>query len=151
MLLESLLAFAHIAAVLGLVVFATSEAALTREEWLNAAVVERLVRVDLLCRVAAVGVLATGLARLYFGMKGAAWYAGQPLLWAKVAVFTGLAAMSFMPTAAFARWQRTLRATGALPAAADIRAVRRRVMLATHLLIVVPLLAAWLARGVFTR
>jgi putative membrane protein len=151
MILESLLAFAHIAAVLGLVVFATSETALTREEWLNAAVVHRLVRVDLLCRIAAGAVLLTGLARIYFGMKGAAWYWGQPLLHAKLALYVVLAGMSFLPTRSFQAWQRRLVADGSLPAPEAIRRVRRRLMASTHLLIVVPLLAALLARGVWAR
>ena len=42
MLLESLLAYAHFVAILSVVVFVTSEAALCRVEWLNAAVVHRL-------------------------------------------------------------------------------------------------------------
>ena len=46
MLLESLLAYAHFVAILSVVVFVTSEAALCRVEWLNAAVVRRLARVD---------------------------------------------------------------------------------------------------------
>ena len=46
MLLESLLAYVHLAAVLAMVVFATSQAALLRAEWLNAAVVQRLRLVD---------------------------------------------------------------------------------------------------------
>ena len=43
---EAWLAFFHISAVLGWIVFASSEAALCRREWLNAAVVQRLVRLD---------------------------------------------------------------------------------------------------------
>ena len=39
---EAWLAFFHISAVLGWIVFASSEAALCRREWLNAAVVQRL-------------------------------------------------------------------------------------------------------------
>ena len=47
MTLEALLASLHLLAILTLVVFLSSEAALCRPEWLNAAVVERLPRVDL--------------------------------------------------------------------------------------------------------
>ena len=41
---EALLAYAHFVAILSVVVFITSEAALCRAEWLNAAVVRRLAR-----------------------------------------------------------------------------------------------------------
>ena len=43
---ESVLASLHIVAILGLVVFASSQAALCRVEWMNAAVVRRLRRLD---------------------------------------------------------------------------------------------------------
>ena len=44
MTLEAVLASLHLVAILTLVVFMSSQAALCRIEWLNAAVVERLVR-----------------------------------------------------------------------------------------------------------
>ncbi|HET8693556.1 MAG TPA: DUF2214 family protein, partial [Aquabacterium sp.] len=57
MLLESLLAYAHFIAIFSVIVFMTSEAALCRAEWMNAAVVRRLVRLDLIYLLAAVAVL----------------------------------------------------------------------------------------------
>ena len=62
MILESLLAYAHLLAILALVVFISSEAALCRPEWMNAKIVERLVTVDRIYGIAA-GVLfpVTGL------------------------------------------------------------------------------------------
>ena len=63
MLLESLLAYAHFVAILSVVVFITSEAALCRVEWLNAAAVRRLARLDLIYLFAAIAVLVTGLVR----------------------------------------------------------------------------------------
>ena len=72
--LEALLAYGHILAILMAVTFLASETALCRAEWMNAAVVERLVRLDLLWGISALCVLASGLARSYWGMKGADWY-----------------------------------------------------------------------------
>lgn len=83
MLQETLLAYAHYIAIFSLIVFLTSEAALCRPEWLNAAVVHRLGRLDLLYLLAAILVLATGLARTHWGMKGMGWYWHQPVLHAK--------------------------------------------------------------------
>ena len=80
MLLETGLAIVHWLSILTLVVFISSEAALCRVEWLNAAVVKRLQRVDLIYGIAAMAVLASGLLRAFLGMKGSAWYWGQPLL-----------------------------------------------------------------------
>jgi len=103
-----------------------------------------------LCRAAAVAVILSCLSRIYFGAKGAAWYWQQPLLYAKLVVFVMLVALSLSPTREFQRWARNLAAGGGLPDAAAVQAVRRRVLTLTHLLIIVPLFAALLARGVGT-
>jgi putative membrane protein len=151
MLLESLLAYVHIVAILALVVFLTSEAALCRVEWMNAAVVHRLLRVDLLYLVAAVAVLVTGVARTYWGAKGFGWYWSQPLLHLKVGLFVVIGLLSAMPTRAFFRWKRTLAASGTLPSAEEVKRARRWIMIEAHALVLVPLAATLLARGVGTR
>lgn len=148
---EALLAYAHFLAILTMTVFLASEAALCRKEWLNPAVVERLARVDMVYGIAAIAVLATGLARIWWGMKGVGWYWSQPLLHAKVTLFVIIGLISIVPTVRFLRWRRALRATGALPAEEEIRSTRRLVMIEAHLLVVIPLLAVFLARGVATR
>ena len=148
---EALLAYAHILAILMTATFLASEAALCRAEWLNAAVVERLVRVDLLYAVSALALLATGLARTWWGMKGAGWYWSQPLLHAKLTLFVAIGLISIAPTLRFFRWRKALRATGALPTATEVRATRRLVMIEAHLLALIPLLAVFLARGIGTR
>ncbi|MDE2607396.1 MAG: DUF2214 family protein [Burkholderiales bacterium] len=151
MVLESLLAYLHIAAILTLVVFISSEAALCRAEWLNAQVVERLVTVDRIYGISALAVLATGLARIYFGVKGSAWYWGNWLLHLKLGAFVVVALISVAPTLRFMRWRRTLRATGALPDAAEVRAARKLVMLQAHIIPFIPLAAVFLARGFGAR
>jgi putative membrane protein len=151
MLLESLLAYLHFAAILAVVVFMTSEAALCRTEWMNAAVVRRLVRLDVLYLASAIVLLLTGLARTWWGMKGAEWYWSQPLLHLKVTLFVVIGLMSIAPTRAFLRWRRVLDSTGALPPPEEVRQARRWVMIESHLLVLVPLAAALLARGVWTR
>ena len=147
MTLEALLAFLHISAILALVVFLSSEAALCRPEWLNPAVVERLVTVDRIYGIAAGAVLLTGLARVGLGAKGAAWYGHNWLLWTKLALFLVVGLLSIRPTLRFLAWRKALRATGALPAAEEVRQVRRWVMQQAHIVPVIPLAAVFLARG----
>jgi putative membrane protein len=147
MTLEAILAFAHLSAILGLVVFSTSEGALCRTEWMNAAIVERLVVLDRFYGIAAVAVLVTGVARTVWGVKGAAWYWGNPLLHVKWGLFVVAAVMSIFPTLAFLRWRKTLRRTGALPSETEVRQTRRLVMIETHLIALIPLAAVFLARG----
>lgn len=144
---EALLAYAHILAILTMVVFLASEAALCRAEWMNAAVVERLRKIDLIYGIAAVAVLVTGLLRVFLGAKGASWYASNPLFYVKLALFVAIGLLSIKPTLMFARWQRTLKASGALPGPAEIQKVRRLVMVQAHILPFIPLAAVFLARG----
>jgi putative membrane protein len=147
MTLEAILAYLHLLAILTMVVFIASEAALCRVEWLNAAVVERLAKVDLVYGIAAVAVLATGVARTWWGMKGTAWYWTNPLLHIKLTLFIVIGIVSIFPTLTYIRWRKTVRASGALPAEAEIRKTRKLVMVQAHLLAVIPLVAVFLARG----
>ena len=151
MLLESLLAYAHFVAILSVVVFITSEAALCREEWLNAAVVRRLARVDIIYLVAAVAVLLTGVARTWWGMKGVDWYWQQPLLHLKLTLFVVIGGLSIPPTLAFRRWVKQLDTHGTLPDATEVRRVRRRVMIQAHIMVLIPLAGSLLARGFWMR
>jgi putative membrane protein len=144
---EALLAYAHLLAILTLVVFIASEAALCRPEWLNARVVERLVTVDRVYGIAAGAVLLTGAARVLLGAKGAGWYGHNWLLWLKLALFAAVGLLSIRPTLRFLGWRRALRASGALPGPDEVRQVRRWVMQQAHIIPLIPLAAAFLARG----
>jgi putative membrane protein len=147
MTLEALLAYAHFLAILTLVVFISSEAALCRPDWLNAKVVERLVVVDRVYGIAAGAVLLTGLARTWWGIKGTAWYWGNGLLHMKLALFVAVGLMSIKPTLMFIRWRRELRATGAMPSEEAVRAARKWVMAQAHVIAIIPVFAVFLARG----
>ena len=147
MILEALLQYAHILAILTLVVFLTSEAALCRSQWMNAQVVERLATVDRIYGIAALAVLATGFLRIYLGVKGEGWYWGNWLLHTKIALFVLVALLSIVPTIRFARWRRTLRESGALPPPEEVTKVRKLVMVQAHIVPFIPLAAAFLARG----
>lgn len=147
MTLEAILASLHLVAILTLVTFMASQAAMCRIEWMNAAVVERLVRLDIIYQVAMASVLATGLVRVFWGIKGVSWYATQPLLHLKITLFVVMVILSIAPTLAFRRWRRNLRTTGALPGAEELRKVRRLVMVQSHILPVVAVIAVFWARG----
>ena len=144
---EALLSYAHILAILTITVFLASEAALCRAEWLNAAVVERLVKLDIIYGVSALAVLLTGVARIVWGAKGMGWYLTNPLMHVKFTLFIVMALLSIKPTLAFRRWRQALRASGALPDAQQLTRTRRLVMLQAHILPLLPLAAVFMARG----
>ena len=137
----------HLVAILTLVVFMSSQAALCRIEWLNAAVVERLVRLDVIYNVTALVLLLTGLARVVWGIKGMSWYVSQPLFHVKMTLFVLMGLLSIKPTLTFRRWLKALNQTGALPGEAEVRSTRRWVMVQSHILPVVAVIAVFWARG----
>ena len=147
MIRDAILQYLHISAILALVVFISSEAALCRPQWMNAKVVERLVVVDRIYGIAAGVVLATGLIRIYLGTKGASWYWHNWLLHTKLTLFILVGLISILPTMRFIRWRKALRADGSLPGAEEVARARKLVMLQAHIIPVIPLAAAFLARG----
>lgn len=151
MTLEALLAYAHLLAILTMVVFISSEAALCRPEWINPKVVERLASIDRVYGIAAGAVLLTGIARTWWGVKGTAWYWGNGLLHLKLALFIAVGLLSIKPTLMFLRWRRELRAGGAMPDQAQVRQARKWVMVQAHLIALIPLAAVFLARGFGAR
>lgn len=147
MTLEAVLAALHLVAILTFVVFLSSQAALCRTEWMNAAVVERLARLDVIYGVAAVLMIASGLARLFWGVKGLSWYVSQPLFHIKITIVVAMAILSIWPSIMFRRWRANLRATGAMPDDLQVKKVRSLVMIQSHVLPVVAVIAVFWARG----
>lgn len=147
MILESLLAYAHLLAILTMVVFITSEAALCRPEWMSPAIVHRLALVDRIYGIAAMAVLATGLLRIFLGAKGSGYYWGNWLLHLKFGLFVLAALLSIPPTIRFLRWKKALAQGGALPSAEEVRKTRKLVMAQAHIIPLIPLAAVFLARG----
>lgn len=147
MVLEAWLAFFHITAILAWIVFATSQAALCRSDWMNAATLPRLARMDRILWIATAAVLLSGLARIAWGVKGVGWYSGNPLLHTKVVLFAVVASLQLAPSRQYRRWITHFAEAGGLPAESLVRGARRKVMIATHLMALIPLPAVFLARG----
>ena len=147
MTFEAVLASAHLLAILTLVVFLTSQAALCRVEWMSAAVVQRLARLDMIYGIAALALLLTGIARLVWGVKGMGGYVASPLFHIKMTLVLLIIAIAAYPSLAMRRWARRLEATGALPSVEEQHRVRRAIMLHTHIMPVVAVVAVFWARG----
>lgn len=108
-----------------------------------------LLRIDLFYGVSAVAVIAAGLARVFWGAKDAAFYASQPFFWAKMATFAIIGLISIAPTRTFIRWVKQAgKDDGFAVSEAETKRVRRLVMIELHLLALLPLFAALMARGI---
>ena len=93
--------------------------------------------------------IAAGLARVFWGVKGADFYGAQPFFWAKMAAFAVVGLVSIAPTRKFISWVKRYGKDAAFVVAeADAKSVRRLVMVELHLLVLVPLFAALMARGI---
>ena len=147
MTFEAVLASAHLLAILTLVVFLTSQAALCRVEWMNAAVVQRLARLDMIYGIAAIILLLTGIARLVWGVKGMGAYMASPLFHLKMTLFVIAFLLSLKPTLTFRRWKKALDASGQLPAPEEIKQTRKWVMWQGHVVPVIAVVAIFWARG----
>ena len=147
MTFEAVLASAHLLAILTLVVFLTSQAALCRVEWMNAAVVQRLARLDMIYGIAAIILLLTGIARLVWGVKGMGAYTASPLFHLKMTLFVIAFLLSLKPTLTFRRWKKTLDASGQLPAPEEVRQTRKCVRWQGHVVPVIAVVAIFWARG----
>ena len=146
-MLEATLAYLHFIAILSMTVFLGYEAALCHPEWMNGAMLRRLVRVDLIYLTFAVLVLASGTARMVWGAKGLDWYLAQPLLHLKITIFLVMLWLSVRPTLRFRQWVRAHEADGSLPSEPEVRQIRRRIMVSSHLMLLIPLPAVLVARG----
>ena len=111
--------------------------------------IQRLAMIDLFYGIAAGIVFLTGLLRFaYFG-KGIHFYLGNPLFYVKVGMFLLVALISVYPTRRFLAWRKML--THGDPPALDPHTVTRLrivIRLELGLLLVIPLLAVLMARGI---
>ena len=147
MWIDALLAYLHFLSIFALVWFLA-------REWLllgagaAALDVARLARTDAGFGVAAGCVLLSGGARAAFGLKGWAFYAHNPVFHTKVGLFVLVGLISIVPTVMFLRWRRSSQSDAAwrVPVAEWTRA-RRYVLVEMHLLVLIPLAAVLMARG----
>ncbi len=151
MLTDALLAFAHFGAIFLLVTFLAAEAVVLRPG-LSGGALRRVGIYDLVYFLSAMVVLATGLARLFYGAKGVDFYLPNPWFHAKMTVFVLIALCSLPPTFRFRRWRKQLAVQrDFVPADADLKSARRWVMLQAHLIVLLPLCAVLMARGIGIR
>ncbi|WP_228126660.1 DUF2214 family protein [Candidatus Viadribacter manganicus] len=145
---DAALSYLHFIFALILVAALAAEAFMLRLP-VDGRVARLLLRIDLFYGVSAVGVIAAGLARVFWGAKGAEFYGAQPFFWAKLAAFAVIGIISIAPTRKFIGWVRQAGKDAAFAVAeAEVKGVRRLVMIEVHLLALVPLFAALMARGI---
>jgi len=145
---DAALSYLHFVFALILVGALVAEAFILRLP-VDGRVARLLLRADLFYGISAVGVIAVGIARVFWGAKGAEFYGSQPFFWAKMATFALIGLISIAPTRAFIHWVKQAGQNANFAVAeADAKRVRRLVMIEVHLLALVPMFAALMARAI---
>lgn len=147
MLTDFLLASLHHLAAFGLVAIIACEFVLLRPG-LDGATARRIAALDGFYGLAALLVLVAGLSRVFFGTKGGDYYLGSLAFWAKISVFIAIGLLSIAPTLRFNAWRRALAGDPSwVPLEADVLGTKRYVHAEAGLLVLLPILAAAMARG----
>ncbi|CAN5836624.1 DUF2214 family protein [soil metagenome] len=147
MLQDALLAYAHYFSIIATAALLVAEAALCRPT-LNRDTVKRLGQVDLLYLGAAIFALTTGLLRVFFGIKGSAFYLHNPVFYVKIGLFILVALISIAPTLQFIRWARAIAPSpDNTISLQEITKASRFIYVELGILALLPLCGALMARG----
>lgn len=147
MLTDLLLASLHHLLFFALIAMMVSQSVLLRGR-IDSAVVQRLARLDAGVGMSAGLLLAAGLSRIFYGVKGYDFYLHNPWFHAKLGCFVLAALLSILPTIRFLRWRKALAANpGFLPDSAEVASMARIVRI--ELILIAPILvfAAMMARN----
>jgi putative membrane protein len=144
---DALLAYAHFICVFALASLLIGELVIFRKV-LPADLFRRLRLIDRWYGIAAGLVIVTGLSRLFWGLKGAAFYTHNPVFWTKMGLFVIVALLSIPPTIAYLKWDARKTVDGSV-ALEDSEVGRIRGYLRAQILvfIFIPLCATFMARG----
>jgi len=144
---DALLAYAHFIAIFALASVIVGELLLLRKT-LPADLFARLRNVDRWYGIVAGLVIVTGVLRLIFGLKGAAFYTHNPVFWTKMALFVAVGLISIVPTVAYLRWHKRASPDGSIVLDdAELGRIRGLVLLQLALFVFIPLCAVFMARG----
>ena len=141
-MLELSVRYLHFMGILVLVSMLVVEHLLLKGELL-AEELRRLARVDTIYGISALVVLATGLTMWLLVGKPAEFYTANPVFHAKVTLFILLALLSIYPTLFLSRHRRRTSASVSVP-----RLIPVLLRIELFGIIVIPLLAVLMARGV---
>jgi putative membrane protein len=144
---SAIAAYLHFLSIFTTLGILVAEAALYRPR-MSAGTLELLRRLDLLYLAGAIAILATGLARLFFFEKGAAFYAAHPVFWIKMALFLSVALLSLPPTFHYLRLALPSTGTDIVVAGDVYRRMRRFITAELAIFALIPLAATLMARGI---
>jgi putative membrane protein len=142
---DALLAFVHFALILTLAGLLFSEVAIYGARMARPAL-RRLQRIDTSYGIVAGLIVLSGLSRMFFGIKGPAFYVHNPVFWMKMGLFVIVALLSIPPTMHYLSIAKQPGDVITVPQAAFSR-MRSLLVAECVVLLLIPLFAALMARG----
>ncbi|WP_309082540.1 DUF2214 family protein [Chelativorans sp.] len=109
-----------------------------------------LVHVDRMYGLVALAIIAVGIGRVVYGLKGWEYYLTNGAFWAKMAAFIAVGIISFRPTMRIMQWSRASRSAtgGYIVPDIEIAAMRRYLLGEVAVFALIPIFAAMMARGI---
>ncbi len=147
MLLDALLAWVHYVLIFGLAGCVVAEVFFYRDV-LPGPMFSRLRLVDRWYGILAGLVVLSGIARVIYSPKTAAYFMHNPIFWTKVSLFVAVALLSIPPTIHFLRIGNTAQPDGTIRVDRGAYVVTRTLLILQGALFAfIPLCAALMARG----
>ena len=147
-LLDALLAYAHFLSIFATFAMLAVELVLCKGA-LTLPQVRRLGRIDIAYFACAMAVLGSGIARLLWGAKGAAFHMHNPAFHMKMGLFVLVGVLSIAPTMRFIAWRKRLGADAqAVIGADEVKRAARLLHIELALLAAIPLCAVLMSRGI---
>lgn len=116
---------------------------------LSGAGIGRLARVDAVYGALALAVIAVGVLRVIYGLKGWEYYAANHSFWGKMMSFLVVGLLSIPPSIRIGRWRKAQRAdAGYVVPDAEVRSLRRFLHAEAVFFIPILVFAAAMARGI---
>ena len=144
---DLLLAIAHHLLILTIAAIIAIEFAMIRPG-IDSAQIKRVARLDFGYGIAAGLLVVVGFSRVYYGIKGPDFYLQNPVFWAKIAAFALVGLLSILPTLRLLAWRRMAERDHAfVPPAGEMATARRFLTMEVHVFVLIPILAAAMARG----
>jgi putative membrane protein len=147
-LTDLILAIAHHLLIFAILAVLVMELMIVRPE-MSTAQILRVGRLDIAYGVLAIAIVAIGFGRVFLGAKPWDFYIYNWVFWAKIAAFAAVGILSAQPSIRLARWRTAaLKDATFRPPPTEVASVRQFMHYEAAVFILIPILAAMMARGI---
>jgi putative membrane protein len=145
---DLILAIMHHLLIFSLAAIIAVESMLIQQA-LSGRTIGMLARIDRSYGVIAMLIIAVGIGRVMFGLKGWEFYVYNWAFWAKMAAFAMVGLLSIQPTMRFIAWNKALSRDSAFRVSdTELAAARRYMRGEVVFFLLIPVFAAIMARGI---